>query len=94
VVLVGSARCRARHEAERLAGKPAPQFAAETRFTIDLDADGDGTRVRLRSRQRPASWPKGLVIRLFGSREIAGHLERPLERLEEVATRTGARSAR
>src|SRR5436309_5045547 len=42
-----------RHEAERLDGKPAPRFAAETRFSIRLDPEGSGTRVVLRSRQRP-----------------------------------------
>jgi hypothetical protein len=46
-----------RHEAERLDGKPAPRFAAETLFSIELaeEPGGAGTRVRLRSRQLPAS---------------------------------------
>lgn len=74
-----------RHEAERLDGKPAPRFAAETRLAIRLEPADGGTRVRLESRQRPAGPLRGLVIRLFGAREIAGHLERSLERLEAAA---------
>lgn len=70
-----------RHEAERLDGKPAPQFARETSFEIRLEPDGDGTRVVLRSRQEPAGLLRGLVIRAFGKREVAGHMERSLERL-------------
>jgi hypothetical protein len=69
------------HLAERLDGKPAPQFAASTRFTIDLVRDGDGTSVRLRSAQTPAGPLRGLVMRLFGQREIAENLERSLDRL-------------
>jgi uncharacterized protein YndB with AHSA1/START domain len=74
-----------RHEAERLDGRPAPRFARETRFTIRLEPDGDGSRVRLESRQEPASALRGIVIRLFGRREVAGHLERSLENLERLA---------
>ena len=73
------------HEAERLDGKPAPRFAAETLFSIDLEPSGDGTRVRLTSRQLPASKPRGLVIRLFGKREIGGKLNTSLDRLAQVA---------
>jgi uncharacterized protein YndB with AHSA1/START domain len=69
------------HLAERLDGKPAPQFAASTRFTIDLVPDRDGTSVRLHSAQTPASSLRGLVMRLFGTREIAENLERSLDRL-------------
>src|SRR5215217_2086005 len=57
------------HEAERLAGRPAPRFASSTDFSIELAGDGDGTRVRLHSRQEAASRPRGLVMRLFGERE-------------------------
>ena len=74
------------HEAERLDGKPAPRFAAETHFAIDLEPADDGTRVRLTSRQVPASKPRGLVIRLFGSREIGGKLDGSLERLAQVTS--------
>jgi uncharacterized protein YndB with AHSA1/START domain len=74
-----------RHEQERLDGKPAPRFARETRFEIRLEPEGENTRVRLRSRQEPASALRGLVIRAFGKREVAGHMERSLERLREVA---------
>ena len=70
-----------RHEAERLDGKPAPRFAKETRFAIRLEPDGKGTRVRLESHQEPAGPVRGLVMRLFGTREVAGHMERSLERL-------------
>lgn len=69
------------HLAEHLDGKPAPQFAASTRFTIDLVPDGTGTRVRLHSAQTPAGPLRGLVMRLFGQREIAQNLERSLDRL-------------
>lgn len=79
-----------RHEAERLDGKPAPRFASETVLSIDLAPEGAGTRVRLVSRQRPATRPRGVVVRLFGAREVAGNLERSLARLAEVAKATTA----
>jgi uncharacterized protein YndB with AHSA1/START domain len=75
------------HEAERLAGKPAPRFAAATDFEIVLEPAGDAaTEVSLRSVQEPASALRGLVIRLFGRREQAQHLRRSLARLQELAT--------
>jgi uncharacterized protein YndB with AHSA1/START domain len=70
-----------RHVAERLDGRPAPQFARSTEFRIVLTPEGPGTRVRLESRQEPASAVKGLVIRLFGSRDVARAMERSLDRL-------------
>jgi uncharacterized protein YndB with AHSA1/START domain len=70
-----------RHEAERLDGKPAPRFAAETRFSIRLEPENGKTRIVLRSRQEPAGPLRGVVIRLFGRREVAQHLDRSLERL-------------
>jgi uncharacterized protein YndB with AHSA1/START domain len=70
-----------RHEAERLDGNPAPRFAATTDFTIELIGDGAATRVLLHSAQEPAGPLRGLVIRAFGRREVAGTLERSLERL-------------
>jgi uncharacterized protein YndB with AHSA1/START domain len=76
-----------RHEAERLDGKPAPRFAAETHFAVRLDSEEGGTRVRLESRQEPASALRGVVMRLLGTREIAGHMERSLDRLQSVVTK-------
>src|SRR3954447_844830 len=73
-----------RHVAERLDGKPAPRFAAETVFTIELAPDGTGTRGRLESRQRPASRVRGLVMRLFGTREVAQRLDESLAALREA----------
>jgi uncharacterized protein YndB with AHSA1/START domain len=71
-----------RHEAERLDGKPAPRFAASTLFSMTLEPDGPkATRVTLRSQQEPASPLRGVVIRLFGRREVAGKLEESLDRL-------------
>jgi uncharacterized protein YndB with AHSA1/START domain len=70
-----------RHEAERLDGRPAPRFAASTQFSATLEPDGGGTRVTLRSEQEPASAVKGLVIRLFGRREVAQKLEESLDAL-------------
>ena len=71
-----------RHEAERLDGKPAPRFAASTLFTMTLEPAGPGaSTLLLRSRQEPASPLRGLVIRLFGRREVATKLEESLERL-------------
>ena len=70
------------HEAERLDGRPAPRFAASTRFTMTLEPDGAGaTRLTLRSEQEPASALRGLVIRLFGRREVATKLDESLDRL-------------
>jgi uncharacterized protein YndB with AHSA1/START domain len=73
-----------RHLAERLDGRPAPKFAAETVMTITLEPDSAGTLVRLSSRQRPASWPRGLVMRAFGGREIGRLLDESLTRLREA----------
>ena len=71
-----------RHEAERLDGRPAPRFAASTLFSMTLVPEGAAaTRVTLRSEQEPASPLRGLVIRLFGRREVAGKLEESLDRL-------------
>jgi uncharacterized protein YndB with AHSA1/START domain len=70
-----------RHLAERLDGRPAPKFAAETVLTITLEPDSAGTRVRLTSRQRPASRPRGVVMRAFGAREIGQLLDQSLTRL-------------
>jgi uncharacterized protein YndB with AHSA1/START domain len=70
-----------RHEAERLDGKPAPKFARETRFTISLAPSGDDTEVELRSRQEPNGLLRGIVIRLFGRREVAKNLASSLDRL-------------
>jgi uncharacterized protein YndB with AHSA1/START domain len=44
-----------KHIEERLAGKPAPKFAAETHFVIRLRPDGRGTVVELESTQVPAT---------------------------------------
>jgi uncharacterized protein YndB with AHSA1/START domain len=76
-----------RHEAERLDGKPAPRFAADTHFAVRLDPEEGGTRVRLESRQEPASALRGVAMRLLGTREIAGHMERSLDRLQSVVTK-------
>lgn len=76
------------HEAERLDGKPAPRFAASTQFTVAIQPDGDGSIVLLRSRQVPASAIKGVVMRLFGTREIAQNLERSLDQLVATVSST------
>jgi uncharacterized protein YndB with AHSA1/START domain len=70
-----------RHLAERLDGRPAPQFARSTDFQIQLEPAGGGTLVRLRSRQEPASAVKGLVMRAFGTRDVASRMDRSLDRL-------------
>jgi uncharacterized protein YndB with AHSA1/START domain len=70
-----------RHVAERLDGRPAPRFARSTRFRITLEPDGAGTLVRLHSEQEPAGAVRGLVMRAFGAREVAGQMERSLDRL-------------
>jgi hypothetical protein len=67
--------------AERLDGKPAPRFARSTEFRITLEPHDGQTLVRLRSRQEPASAVKGLVMRLFGGREVAQQMQRSLTRL-------------
>ena len=69
------------HEQERLNGKPAPVFASTTRFSISLEPDGDGSMVTLCSQQVPASPVKGLVMKLFGTKEVAQNMETSLDRL-------------
>ena len=78
-----------RHEAERLDGKPAPRFAAETVFSATLEPVDGGTSVTLHSAQQQASALRGLVIRIFGRREIAQKLRESLATLEARA-REGA----
>jgi carbon monoxide dehydrogenase subunit G len=73
-----------RHLAERLDGKPAPRFAASTVFRIELEPAGEATLVRLRSSQEPASPLRGLLIKLFGRREVAQGLELSLSRLADL----------
>ena len=73
-----------RHLAERLDGRPAPRFAARTEFRVELEPSGEGTLVRLRSLQEPASAVRGLLIKLFGSKEIAQGMERSLVRLADA----------
>jgi uncharacterized protein YndB with AHSA1/START domain len=70
-----------RHEAERLGGKPAPRFAKETRFAIELIPEGAATIVRLRGEQVPASYLRGLAIRHFGGRETLRQMDEALARL-------------
>lgn len=72
------------HEAERLDGKPAPKFAASTHFTVRLEPVTGGTRVTLRSDQEPAGALKGLVMRLFGTREVATSLDNSLTALSSL----------
>jgi uncharacterized protein YndB with AHSA1/START domain len=74
-----------RHEAERLDGRPAPRFAAETLFTATLDPVDGGTRVTLHSAQRPASVLRGVVIRMFGRREVGQKLRESLAALDAWA---------
>ena len=76
-----------RHEAERLDGRPAPRFAAQTVFTATLEPVDGGTRVTLHSAQVPASALRGAVIRVFGRREIGQKLRESLERLDAWARR-------
>ncbi len=70
-----------RHEAERLDGKPAPRFAAETRFSIRLEPENGKTRVVLDSRQTPVGALQGLVMKLFARRQVGQQLDRSLDRL-------------
>jgi uncharacterized protein YndB with AHSA1/START domain len=74
-----------RHETERLNGKPAPRVASETIFSVWLEADGGGTRVRLVSQQEPAGPLRGLMLKFMGSREVAGKMEKSLQRLAMVS---------
>jgi uncharacterized protein YndB with AHSA1/START domain len=76
------------HDAERLDGRPAPRFARSTRFEVRLAAQPGGTRVTLASVQVPASPLKGLVMLVFGGRELAQSYERSLERLEAAVAGT------
>ena len=73
-----------RHEAERLGGRPAPRFAAETVMIIELEPEGSGsTRVVLTSRQWPAGPDKEAAMR--GNSEYLGQMfEVSLERLDEL----------
>jgi uncharacterized protein YndB with AHSA1/START domain len=78
------------HEAERLNGKPAPVFAKSTRFSIKLTPEAHGTRVELRSQQEPASRLKGVVIQMFGKREVAQHMDKSLDQLAAIPSSSSA----
>jgi uncharacterized protein YndB with AHSA1/START domain len=73
-----------RHEAERLGGRPAPRFSAETVVIIELEPEDSGrTRVVLTSRQRPADPDKEPAIR--GNSEFLGQMfETSLQKLDEL----------
>jgi uncharacterized protein YndB with AHSA1/START domain len=75
-----------RHEAERLAGRPALRFSAETVLTIELEPESGGrTRVVLTSRQTPADPGKEAAMR--GNSEFLGQMfEKSLERLDLLVT--------
>lgn len=73
-----------RHEAERLDGAPAPRFSRSTHFRIDLAPLRGGTVVTLRSAQEPASFWKGLLMRLFARRMLGRAYDRSLARLESL----------
>lgn len=75
-----------RHLEERLDGRPAPKFAEEVVFSIRLQEEPGGTRVTMESRQRPASFLKGVLIRLVGLWQVRNHMKRSLDRLESIAT--------
>lgn len=74
------------HEAERLDGRPSPQYARETRFEILLEPEGGETRVTLESAQVPASVLKGAVMRVFGGRWLGQAYERSLRQLDAVVS--------
>jgi len=73
-----------RHEAERLDGRPAPRFSAETVVSIKLSPDGEGaTVVTLASRQTPADEEKAAMMR-DNADYLGQMLESSLARLETV----------
>jgi uncharacterized protein YndB with AHSA1/START domain len=75
-----------RHEAERLDGRPAPRFSAETLVSISLSPDGEeATRVTLASRQTPADPEKEAMMRR-NTEQLGQSLESSLERLEAVVS--------
>ncbi len=76
-----------RHVQERLDGKPALRFAADTHFVIRLRPDANGTIVELESTQVPAGRLRGIVIHLFGKKEVTQHMERSLDELAGCAVR-------
>ncbi|MCY4108610.1 MAG: SRPBCC family protein [Chloroflexi bacterium] len=73
-----------RHLEERLDGRPAPKFAEEVVFCIRLQEEQGGTRVTMESRQRPASFSKGILIRLVGLWQVRNHMKRSLDRLDRL----------
>lgn len=76
------------HLAERLDGKPAPRFAARSEFHIELTPTDDSTQVTLRLRQEPASWLRGLAMRL-GNRHITSRMTESLARLPGAVDTVG-----
>jgi uncharacterized protein YndB with AHSA1/START domain len=73
-----------RHEAERIDGRPAPRFSAETAVSITLSPEGLGaTQVVVASRQRPVDAEKEAIMR-SNSEQLERSLEVSLERLEAL----------
>ena len=72
------------HERERLGAEPASRFSADTQFAVELDPEAGATRVRLVSRQQPASFLRGVVMRLLGRRRLRSTMRASLSRLSEV----------
>lgn len=73
-------------EAERIEGKPAPTFARTTLVTVALSEANSGTSVRMRADMEPATWLKGLLMRLIATRRISGHYDRWLKQLASAVT--------
>ena len=73
-----------RHEAERLDGRPAPRFSAETVVSIRLTPEAQAsTKVVIASRQQPADAEKEAMMR-GNSEHLGKMLESSLESLEAL----------
>ena len=57
-----------RHDQELLDGQPAPVFARELETVLTITPEGAGSRVSLRVAMLPASFLKGLMMRLMALR--------------------------
>ena len=74
-----------RHDRESLDGRPAPVFASELKVILKVTPEGTGSLVSLRVTMLPASFLKGLVMRLMASVRLGRSLGASLTALAELA---------
>ena len=74
-----------RHDQELLDGRPAPAFARELEMILAIVPEGQASRVTLQVTLLPASFLKGLLLRLMARVRLGRSLGASLTALAELA---------